>query len=205
MTAISSRAFTYSTAAEHRRYGPSGYSDYESFRPWLRDEFCFRCIYCLLRERWGRITGEFDLEHVIPQTVDQTLATDYSNLFYSCHSCNLKKGPASLSNAELHLTSDSIRVSFEGRQIASTAESERIVDVLALNSPKRVNWRLSWMRIIQLAAERDSELYQRLMGFPDDLPDLSRSNPPANIRPEGIDRSYFVQRERGELPDTHVS
>jgi hypothetical protein len=39
------------------------------------------------------------------------------------------------------------------------------------------------------------------MGFPDDLPDLSRLRPPGgNSRPEGIEESYFAQRQRGESP-----
>jgi hypothetical protein len=37
-----------------------------SYRPWLRDEFTFRCVYCLLRKQWGRVTGEFDVEHFRP-------------------------------------------------------------------------------------------------------------------------------------------
>ena len=103
-------AFTYPAATPHRRHAPSGYSDYESYRPWLRDEFCFRCVYCLLRERWGRVSGEFDLDHFIPQACDESLSTDYGNLIYSCHACNTKKGSAALPNAELYLTADSVFV-----------------------------------------------------------------------------------------------
>jgi len=61
------------------------------------------------------------------------------------------------------------------------------------------------LRIIELAAERDPELFQRLMGFPDDMPDLWRLRPPHNSRPEGIDESYFAQRQRGMLPDTYIA
>ena len=48
-----------------RRHGPMGYADYASYRPWLRDEFSFRCVYCLLREQWGRVRGLFDLDHFL--------------------------------------------------------------------------------------------------------------------------------------------
>ena len=205
MTASSPLAFTYPASAEHRRHGPSGYSDYESYRPWLRDEFCFRCVYCLLRERWGRLTGEFDLDHFTPQAQDDSLKTEYSNLLYSCHSCNARKGSTSLPNAEHHLNADSVRVSVDGRLNALTPDAERLIEVLGLNSAHWVHWRLSWIRIVELASERDPELYRRLMGFPDDLPDLSRSKPPTNSRPQGIDQSYFAQRERDALPDTYVS
>ena len=42
-------------------------NDAIAYRLWLRDEFAFRCVYCLLREQWGRVTGEFDVEHFRPQ------------------------------------------------------------------------------------------------------------------------------------------
>ena len=45
--------FSYPAAAHVRRHGPQGYADYPSYLPWLRDEFSFRCVYCLLREQWG--------------------------------------------------------------------------------------------------------------------------------------------------------
>jgi hypothetical protein len=45
--------FTYPSAPLVRRHGPQGYADYVSYRPFLPDEFQFRCVYCLLRERIG--------------------------------------------------------------------------------------------------------------------------------------------------------
>lgn len=44
--------FIYPAVPHVRRHGPMGYADVTSFRPWLRDEFSFRCVYCLLREQW---------------------------------------------------------------------------------------------------------------------------------------------------------
>jgi hypothetical protein len=85
-----------------------------------------------------------------------------------------------------------------------TGEAQRPIDVLTLNSTSWVQWRLSWIRIVELAAEHDVDLFHQLMGFPDDLPDLRRLRPPANSRPEGIDESYFARRARGELPDYYA-
>ncbi len=36
--------FVYPTLPHVRRHGPRGYADYPSYRPWLRDEFAFRCV-----------------------------------------------------------------------------------------------------------------------------------------------------------------
>jgi hypothetical protein len=86
VTTSKSEAFTYPPQAHVRRHGPAGYQDYASYRPWLRDEFTFRCVYCLIRECWGRRTGEFDLDHFVPQSLDPEAEVVYDNLLYACHS-----------------------------------------------------------------------------------------------------------------------
>ena len=77
--------------------------------------------------------------------------------------------------------------------------------MLDLDDDDYRDWREMMIRILQLARERDPELYLQLMGYPDDLPDLSRRRrrPPNNTRPEGIEESSFAKRERGELPETY--
>src|SRR5579872_364747 len=60
-------AFLHPSQQLARRHGPRGYAVSRSYRPWLRDEFSFRCVYCQIREQWGRLTGEFDLDHFLPQ------------------------------------------------------------------------------------------------------------------------------------------
>ena len=69
-------AFDYPTAPHTRKHGPSGYATYAAYRPWLRDEFTFRCVYCLAREQWGRVTGEFGVDHFQPQTTSPQQALD---------------------------------------------------------------------------------------------------------------------------------
>ena len=44
--------FAYPSDPHQRMHGPAGYKDYAQYKPWLRDEFTFRCVYCLE-------TGEF--------------------------------------------------------------------------------------------------------------------------------------------------
>lgn len=73
-------AFRYPPYRPVRRHGPQGYANYRSYRPWLRDEFAFRCVYCLIREQWGRVTGEFDLDHFVPQVRDPNSQPEYDKL-----------------------------------------------------------------------------------------------------------------------------
>ena len=59
-------AFVYPAEPPRRRHGPQGYATPQGYRPWLRDEFCFRCAYCLLREQWGLVRGTFDIDYFLP-------------------------------------------------------------------------------------------------------------------------------------------
>jgi hypothetical protein len=66
------------------------------------------------------------------------------------------------------------------------------------NDPRKI------LQIIRLAEQFDPQLYVDLMGYPAELPDLSRKRPPAgNTRPDGIPHSCFASRTRSELPDTY--
>ena len=87
----------------------------------------------------------------------------------------------------------------------NTDEAARIVRVLSLNSPHWIQWRRTWIRIVDLAEECDPELFRRLMAYPDDLPNLATLKPPTNTRTEGIEQSCRARQERGDLPDLHIA
>jgi len=196
-------AFVYSPS-RNRRHGPGGYKNYSSYRPWLRDDFKFRCIYCLLREEWGRLTGDFDIDHFHPQTHRPDLSTEYENLVYACHSCNLRKSDGATFDPESCLTKHAVRVYPTGRIEGASPEAKRIIAKLGLDSPKYRQWRLIWIRNIELAKQYDADQYKRLLGFPNDLPDLSMLEPNCNSRPDGVNESYYAIRKRGELPEYYT-
>lgn len=156
-----------------------------------------------MRERWGQVSGQFDLDHFVPQIQSSNLAPHYDNLVYSCHSCNLRKQDHELPN--LILSAEHVRVYEDGRIVGLTPEAERIIRLLWLNTPQSVEWRRLWIRVVQLAQEDDEELYRTLLGYPDELPDLSRLAPESNSKPDGINQSFYARRVRGELPDVYVS
>ena len=74
-----------------RRHGPEGYTNYRSYRNWLRDEFAFRCVYCLHREQWYGRSGTFDLDHFVPTAADPEGELLYTNLLYAWRTCNRAK------------------------------------------------------------------------------------------------------------------
>jgi len=105
-----------------------------------------------------------------------------------------------LPDATIVLTSLAIHVAADGTIHADNAEAAHLIELLALDSPQSTEFRMLWIGIIALAAKHEAKLYAKLMGFPDDLPNLARLRPPAgNTRPEGVDQSHYARRERGLL------
>ena len=195
--------FDYPDPRSGRNHGPAGYSSYESFRPWLRDEFTFRCAYCLKRETWGQVTGEFELDHFEPQSLVPDRELDYFNLVYTCRRCNAVKRDRTVEDPLVVLSSDSVTVLPDGILRSDLPETNRLIRQLDLNSPRLVKWRVMWMRIVDLAKERNAELYHQLTTFPDDLPDIAKLRPPRNSQPEGIELSWYAKRDRGQLPQSY--
>ena len=196
--------FDYPTEPHRRRHGPLGYADYASYRPWLRDEFAFRCVYCLRREAMGRTFGEFAIDHFLPVRHRPDRATDYSNLLYACCPCNLRKGDQFVADPLVHLLSDQMAVRRDGTIDARTRECRQIVRVLQLDWPDANEFRALWIDVLQLAESQNPILYRRILGFPDDLPDLSGLTPPGgNSKPAGIEHSFHRRREGGELPEMY--
>lgn len=195
--------FDYPESRSDRIHGPAGYTSYEPFRAWLRDEFTFRCVYCMKRETWGQVTGDFELDHFQPQSVTPGLSLDYFNLVYACRRCNLVKLDQSMDDPLLHLSSDFLRVLSDGTVTSDRPQTRRLMRQLDLNSPKLKKWRVMWLRIVHLAKLGDSNLYRQLAGFPEDLPNLGRLRPRSNSRPDGIEMSWYAKRQRGQLPETY--
>ena len=192
--------FDYPERQEQRRHEPAGYSAYESYRPWLRDEFDFRCVYCLKRETWGHVTGEFELDHFEPQSLNPQLRMDYLNLVYACRRCNAVKRDQTAADPSGLLRATLVTTLPDGSLRPHDHDTQRLIRQLDLNSPRLKSWRVMWMRIVVLTEKHDTGLHFRLVGFPEDLPNLSRMRPPLNTRKEGLEHCWFARRERGELP-----
>ncbi len=196
--------FAYPDALHSRRHGPRGYADYASYCPWLRDEFAFRCVYCLLREQWGLVRCTFALDHFQPMALYPDRVVDYENLVCACATCDQAKRDQIVPDPLTVFTASSVWVAADGVMHAETHEAAHLIKLLGLNSKRYVEFRTLWIGIISLAAQYDPELDRRLMQFPDDLPDLRRLRPPGgNARPDGLAGSYAVLRESGELPPTY--
>lgn len=195
--------FEYPPGPHVRRHGPSGYVDYESYRDWLRDEFTFRCTYCLHREIWGTFLGGFDIDHFVPQANDGSLGCIYDNLLYLCHRCNLKKGRNGLPDPCTTSLRQCIRVHDNGEIEGLDRIGRKIIRVLALDDPNWVLWRAMLISTFRGLATTQPSTLKSWLAFPPNLPDLARRRPLTNSRPAGLSRSYFSLRAVGHLPEIY--
>lgn len=198
--------FVYPAIPHVRRHGPLGYSDYHSFKPWLRDDFTFRCVFCLVRERWFPMGHDaFSVEHLVPKCDAPDRECDYENLVYACCRCNSAKSDVwpVLNPCEVAFA-DHLRVREDGQIKGLTTEGRKLIKVLRLDHPKLVKYRRELLNIVRvLPSKNDGDGSSRLrywLGFPDDLPNLVSLRPPSgNSRPEGVKQSYHARRQRLEL------
>ena len=64
-------------------------NDYKKYIPQLREDFKHICGYCGKHE--AVTTKGFEPDHFVPDRIDSSRKLDYSNLVYSCFTCNRKK------------------------------------------------------------------------------------------------------------------
>lgn len=195
--------FAYPIKPHIRKHGPLGYQDYESYREWLRDEFTFRCVFCLKREQWDILDANWSLDHFMPQSIYPGKILEYSNLLYACRSCNSAKSAQIVPNPSLVSFGDCVRVNNDGTITALTPDGENLIRALRLDSPRRNRYRSMIIGTIQSLAQHNMSLFTEWMRYPDNLPNLSTLRCKGNTRPEGVKDSYHEQRKRGKLPEIY--
>jgi hypothetical protein len=191
--------FAYPREPHRRRHGPAGYSKYQEYRPWLEDEFTFRCVYCLKRMVWAP-TDVWTVDHLIPRDEAEELVCVYDNLVLACQCCNRMRSNQRVPDPCRVAYGRCLRVDPHGTITALNKVGNRLVRVLRLNHPKYQQMRCQKLRDLRALALCDPEGFEQAMGFPTNLPDLEILTVKSNSRPEGIEESWLAQRRRGELP-----
>ena len=210
LASIAQRVFDFPDKPLFRRHGPLGYRDYRSFKPWLRDEFSYRCILCLDRERWHpNGHEEFSVDHAAPRSTAPEQVTDYENLFYTCCSCNRNRQAAAMALDPCHdVLSEHLEVRQDGTIEGRSPEGTAWVRVGHLNRPLAIEFRRRMLTTIELLIGLESvagnRLLGTLLGYPEDLPDLRSLRPPGgNSRPDGLASCCHERRLRNELPTVY--
>lgn len=194
-------AFEYPETAHVRLHAPHGYSSYRSYKPWLRDEFVFRCVYCLTREKWCHDGANgFGVDHLVPKSQRPDLECDYSNLLYLCNRCNCAKRVSSVLDPCAEGLGLHLRVQEDGEILALSREGEHIVDAFNLNYPPARDFRRrKILNLSQWQLQGDEAALSNELSFPVDLPNLTDCRC-GNAKPESIWKSFHLLRRKGELP-----
>lgn len=203
--------FQYPVQPHRRKHGPMGYVDYTSFKDWLRDEFAFRCVYCLVREQWSPVgLASFAVEHHKPKSLPeyQALLCVYENLVYACSRCNSFKLQHVVLDPCTVAFGDHLRVHPDGQIEGLTPEGKNLIAKIRLQDPLVRQIRVQYLTLESLYLQQPDNLKVRLLyhdafGFPDDLPNLAALRPPDNSRPEGLADCYYQQRAEGRLPSVY--
>lgn len=64
---------------------------YGEYKPYLRRDFFHSCAYCTMTEAEAQAV-RFTIDHYEPQNARPDLVNEYSNLMWSCDTCNTRKG-----------------------------------------------------------------------------------------------------------------
>ena len=193
--------FAYPSEPHVRRHGPTGYPNHRLYLNWLRDEFSFRCVYCLYRETWLTRKADWQIDHFIPKSIHPEGALDYDNLVYSCSSCNHSKAA--------HLAPDPCKIAYgscvkvdeRGEIQPLNSDGVTLVETLGLDGDDYKEMRQA---VFELLAELSpgGKAYRRFFGYPRNLPDLAKEPEPpgGNKRRSGLGESCFARAKGGKLP-----
>jgi hypothetical protein len=167
----------------------------------LRDDFAFRCVYCLFRERWyPNGQDAFSVEHVIPQVVAPGRVCDYENLVYACVRCNSRK----LANLLLDPCSTAygihLRMRDDGTIEGLTPHGTRLIDILLLDDEAVNQWRQRTMRLIKrLKRVLRPSWWRRAVNW--SRRRLGMSVPPLTVPPDVMDELKEWFGFPDDLPD----
>lgn len=193
--------FVYPEKPHSRRHGPC-YSRYRYYRNWLRDEFSFRCVYCLRRETWLTQERDYQIDHFLPKSSHSAIEHSYDNLVYACTQCNGTKAVRYLPSPESVAYGLCLRVDENGEIHPLNEDGITIIESLYLDAARYTEMR---RRILDLISEvpAGGNTLKWCLGFPGNLPNLSdeKPAPSANTRPDGIRDSHYERQLRGQLPE----
>jgi hypothetical protein len=208
--------FAYAQEPHKRKHGPAGYKNYQDYKPWLRDEFTFRCVYCLERELWyPDRAASFSVDHVEPQSEVPQRVCDYTNLVYACMRCNSFKHDIRLIDPTAVAFSKHLWVDQDGLVRAvevsgkPSREGKRIIQLLHLNEDPALGERRYRLEVLALKREqphndRVHRIFLQSFAYPEDLPDLQSKDPPeGNSLKENEAKCYYALRKQSSLADVY--
>lgn len=179
-----------------RRHEPGGYGDWEEYRDWLRDEFEFRCGYCLRRERWIGRLAMFAIDHIVPRACGGD-PLQYRNLAYACVRCNSAKSHQPVPHPDEVAYGRCVEVDSDGRIRWRNRNGRLLVRAVRLAEPEITRLRNDELRLLRNLARHEPERFRERMSYPDNLPDLRSRRPKTNSKPESWRSSAHARKPTG--------
>ena len=175
--------FTYPTIGLTRRHAPGYSNDWEPYRDWLRDEFEFRCVYCLRRERWIGRLAMFAIDHIVPRASGGA-PLDYGNLAYSCVRCNSAKDDNPVPHPEKVAYGLCVEVDDKGIIRSLNRAGRLLMRSVRLDESEITRLRNDELHYLRNLFRHEPDRFRQRMSYPDDLPDLQNRKPKTNSKPE---------------------
>lgn len=183
--------FTYSKSRHARRLHPGPFTKPEQYKPYLREEFANKCVYCRMPDTM-KDYEMYGVDHYRPKSIFPKLLTTYSNLFYCCNPCNRRKReywpPRQMTRTRFipnpcdHEMFTHLR--FAGAKVnARTTAGEVAHEVLDLDDPKAVEYRRFILHALDLYSGKQRETLNML----EQLRSLKREGSPPIDIDDGID------------------
>jgi hypothetical protein len=196
--------FAYPSSPHIRKHGPHGYRDYESYRPWLRDEFLFRCVFCLQREQWPSTRGsKWHIDHLRPRKHAPELTLAYDNLVYLCATCNSTKKAKLVPDPCRVALGKCVQVDSNGKISARNRVGRLLVKTLRLDNDEYTRMRALVIGTLKSLYIHDRSLFTIWMSFPSDLPNLKGTRVEGNSRPAGLEQSFHCLRAKAKCPSVY--
>jgi hypothetical protein len=135
---------------------PMGYAGYGGYKPWLRDEFTFRCVYCLEREAWyPDRDASFSTDHFDPKLLSPERESEYTNLVYACTRCNsLKRAELALLDPMIVGFGRHLRINGDGSIVALSPQGQQLIDLLHLDVSPANEVREEYLLLLQAKREQ---------------------------------------------------
>lgn len=158
--------FRYPKNKHVRTQNPPSFSNYRQYKPFLKQEFSARCVYCLALEAL-RGYDAFGVDHYRPKSQFPHLETEYLNLLYACNRCNSAKGSfwptpelrrrgCWIPNVCEHIMFDHLRVR-DGEVIGMSLTGEWTIEKLLLNDPAVIQFRRDVIQALLALESKFSE------------------------------------------------
>ena len=164
--------FRYPKTIHRRTLSPGPFKRYKTYKKYLRKEFEATCVYCRMPDRLSE-RNYYAVKHYKPIHKFPELEVKYSNLFYSCGTCNTSKGKfwpdekqraanIFVTNPCDHQMHKHLRILRDGIVEPSSTAGRWTTDLLLLNEPSRIDCRIFYLNVKKKTEHTNSELQNTL-------------------------------------------